>query len=159
MGADARWVCHTCKTICHADGSRDHWGGKEPPTLEELELAIKAAEVVAEYMSDSYYDRETPVRFLSSLHKWLSRHVGHNVCITSDYGTDMMDDEDFRTEHVDGTVHELTHEEEMEEARVESEARAVSVVKGIIEKYTDSKDGVSSEDVAKKIVRHFPVYY
>lgn len=150
MGAEARFICFTCKTICYADGSRNYWGGKEIPPIEELEAAIGAARIVAKYISPHYYDTQIPIKFLEMLVGWLRRHQGHKISITSDYGMDMGDWEDYKTESVDGKVATLTREEENEEACRQAKEANTERIKGIIKKYP-----LHPEDAAPEIADLF----
>lgn len=157
MGADARWVCHTCKTLCSRGGRPVPFAvGFDMSKQSIINLKKTYCTLGAVMEMD---DQKRIVGFLDDLIVWLGVHEGHNIHVGSDYSTDMMDLEIYKKEAINGTTHKLTMIEEEEEARSKAEAKGIDTIKGLIEEYADNKDSMSSEAVAKVIIKRFPAFF
>lgn len=112
MGAEARWVCHTCKTVCSRGGAPvivRTQGDITVLQLDDIEGSVANLKALIDIGSDRY---ERWTGFVSDLKRWLSKHEGHNTHIGSDYTTDVMDLDDYRNESVDGKVSDATRLEQ-----------------------------------------------
>jgi hypothetical protein len=104
MSESARWVCHTCKTVCDRGGRVAAKGIFSTRQVELARLLLKRAHEVFEF--DELV--EDISRYLADFEKWLSRHESHNIHIGSDYTTDMMDLCDYFNETVGGAKSDVT---------------------------------------------------
>lgn len=162
MGVDARWVCHSCKTICCANGFRDLWAHpKKIPTPEDIYQIIESTEGVAGGLikPDELPDLGKALKFLEVMAGWLSRHRGHDILIANDYMLDLIDLEEYRTEEVDGTIHSLTKYGEQVRAAKEAEEQAVRRIQKKIEEYASGWGEKSLEEVAREIFHTCPIIY
>lgn len=145
MGADARWVCHTCMTICARGGTHIFKSIPEFSTVEEVRLIkdqfcdlMQTIELVTD-------NEERYISFFDDLMIWLKRHEGHNTHIGSSYSTDMMDDEDYRNETLSGHVDTMTRGEKMVGMEVEARVQTVEDIKGIIDKHGSNTQAAAQE--------------
>lgn len=109
MGADARWVCHTCKTVCSGAGRPIFRSCNPVYSKHEIHALKEDLCKMNRVVELEDYNRYTS--FLDNLSRWLGRHEDHNFHIGSDYSTDMMDLEDYRDESLGGEVSRLTRHE------------------------------------------------
>lgn len=149
MGEDARWVCHTCKTVCPRGGRPIFKTIPRYLTLQEVRV-YRAAITRISSVFDTGDFADIAIVFLDQLSVWLKRHQGHNIHIGSDYSTDMMDLEEYHNETVGGVVDKLT--------RINSQLATV----GIIErdsvqqiKSTILKHGSDADAAAKELYSRF----
>jgi len=137
MGADSRWVCHTCKTVCSGEGRPLLKGFHEGMIVEDIyALKQQIANLDAEI---EILDKEKAISYLDNLRTWLERHQGHRIHIGSNYSTDMMDIDDYYDETVKGNVSKITRHEARSlgtEALVESSIREIS---GVIQACIDGE--------------------
>ena len=93
MGIDARWVCWTCKTY-YAPGWRQvistdilKKANKEGVGLIEVEMMKQFADILRKFFKD--YDlgecAHKIAEFFEDLAKWLEKHAGHEIYLTSDH--------------------------------------------------------------------------
>ena len=148
MGEEARWVCHTCKTICSRGG--------RPIIIRTKKFVMADWEHIRETVSRleslmiglDTADREMPdlfVRwdgFMSDLKKWLSRHEGHNIHIGSDYTTDSMDLDNYHNETVDNKVSRYTQLEYGVKGTDEWVVNKKRDIKDILDEHASSDDTV-----------------
>lgn len=107
MGVDARWICHTCKTMCCADGARSYLN---------YDLELEEAEKFLSYIEETYrkifsgyhteYLDSSELECLRSFTKWAKRHKDHSIQLTNDATVSRDDLPDYRAESVDGTINE-----------------------------------------------------
>lgn len=136
MGTDARWVCHTCKTVCSRGGSPLTKGihtRRQVDDAKDLLFRVEAVFDIGNIVEDV-----TP--FLDDLRMWLFRHEDHNITVGSDYATDFMDLDDYRNESVSGKVSGCTRLEAQTKSMNEWEQTAINEIKRIIRRYTDDTD-------------------
>ena len=116
MSVDARWICHTCKTICFANGARSYLNYK---------LGLEAAEEFLKFLDTSYnkiffssytseFYESNEVRSLRHFVKWAGRHKGHRLLLTNDHSVSPDDFPDYKAETVDGVVSKTSFSEDME---------------------------------------------
>lgn len=105
MGADARWVCHTCKTVCSRGGRPMLNIGASFLADNIPELKARVSFFAEAFMLD---DKDRYISFLDNLYTWLSRHKEHNIHIGSDYSIDGMSLEEYYDELLDGTISKMT---------------------------------------------------
>lgn len=109
MGADSRWVCHTCKTVCSEEGRPLLKSVREHMAIEDIvALKLQVADLDAEV---EILDVERATSFLDNLGTWLERHKDHEIHIGSDYSTDMMELDDYHDETIKGKVAKITKHE------------------------------------------------
>lgn len=108
MGVDARWICHTCKTVCFADGAR---------SILSYDIKFDAAQhflTLAPKITDGSYigGWEDLLKTLEDFVKWYRRHNGHQVLMTNDISLDFADLSDYRNEMVNGQLSPTTFGED-----------------------------------------------
>lgn len=152
MGEDARWVCHTCKTVCPRGGR---------PELREFNTSIRRLARLRLLLADldPIVDidglKDHLIPFIDDLQRWLGRHKDHDIHIGSDYSTDMMDLENYHNETVDGKVDKRTRIECQLQAVNEIEAESIERIKKVIEEYAVNPGEISLEKVAKDLYYRF----
>lgn len=136
MGADARWVCHTCKTVCSRGGRPLFQHVADSYTVESIDLF---KEVLSRFHSVfEFDDHERYVSFLDDLKGWLSRHQIHSIHIGSDYSTDGMDLEDYYDESIDGKKSSMTRGEIEMSCFKDWEERSIGDIEEIIKKHGEN---------------------
>ena len=158
MGEDARWVCLTCKTVCYRGGTPILRSVQRTLTVKEVDSIKTQFHNVMHSIQLVNDDADRYTSFLDDLSAWLCVHESHDIHVGSDYSTDMWDFEDYRVEGVDGAAHTLTimeERKEREEAISKTEVKAISDMGRMIEEYADNKDDMSSEAVAKEILKKY----
>lgn len=108
MGADAKWVCNTCRTVCSRGGRPIFKTVPVNPTVRGMKLLKQQFSRLMEMIELVTDDKERYIFFLDDLVAWLSRHENHDVHIGSDYSTDFMDLDEYRDETVDGKISSMT---------------------------------------------------
>lgn len=109
MGADAVWVCHTCKTVCPRGGTPILRSSSEEMTVEStVSLKGQISDLGSKLEIDN---KDRIISFLDDLAAWLFRHQAHQIHIGSDYSTDLADLGDYYSETVDGKVSKITRYE------------------------------------------------
>lgn len=150
MGADARWVCHTCKTVCSRGGRPifrvenvvDTRGG----VTYLKELLARVNSLIELDDCDRY------IKFLDDLHKWLGRHESHLIYVGSDYSTDAMDLEDYHEEAVDGKVSKMTRHKVNMSCLNAFEADAIEDIETLIQECIRGK---LVEEAARELFNRF----
>lgn len=109
MSVEARWICHTCKTICCAGGRRDILNYKSFPEGLDLEYIDMASYMVVYLgrkliIEDYAHVPNRVFDFLEHLRKWIRRHGNHAVNITNDHGLDMFDLSGYHMETTAGVI-------------------------------------------------------
>lgn len=118
MGVDARWVCHTCKTMCFADGARSIL--VHGVSVADLEAFLILAPKITKGHYISGWD--TLLGTARDHLRWRKRHEGHKIYITNDSSVSRSDFPDYRAETVGGKVSKETFGEDLDaEARYYSE--------------------------------------
>lgn len=154
MGADARWVCHTCRTVCYRGGRPIFLsavcGEMSVSQIDNLERSLVAIceQVLIE-------NQEHIFSFLSDLRRWLSKHEGHNLHVGSDYSTDMMDFGDYYEETVDGKKSVITVNDAHMQSVDAMEETVIREIEGILGKCVAGKKSV--RETAEKLYRKFSV--
>lgn len=144
MGADARWVCHTCKTVCSRGGTPVVYYHDGVVTAMEVRTLLESVNALG-LEEGHFFEKDVITSFLDDLISWLGRHEGHVSNIGSDYSTDGMDLEDYYDEAVDGTKNSMTrHEVQMGCLQV-FEKRALEDIKNTIREHGDDLDGAARE--------------
>jgi len=104
MGASSIWVCHTCRTICDANGQKDLLHHKQlwyPPSITEVRMVIKyLPRVISGYGLGADHVLLRVMNYLNLYLEWRKRHKGHNISVTNDYATDFMDFEGYKKEEL-----------------------------------------------------------
>lgn len=132
MGEEARWVCHTCKTVCNRGGTPIIIRQRNDIYVEEID-GIRSAIAELGISIELHRDlRESWIGFLDDLREWVSRHKDHNIFIGSDYTTDHMDLDDYRDETVDGDVADYTRLEAQTRTAEEWRNAGIEKIAGII---------------------------
>lgn len=148
MGEDARWVCHTCKTVCFRGGEpylNKHLNQLDDGDLvyAKTQLAILIATTGLDHLKPTY-------DYFSDLVKWTSNHIGHTVHFGSDVTTDHMDLNDYRIESIAGVKSELTIGESANKAYTEWRRAKLEETKNIISLTVTSK--LTVEEASEKIL-------
>lgn len=155
MGADARWVCIDCKTVCNRGGRPIVTRSGNDISMLEVD-GIKENLATLKTLIDIEDDRyRSWMDFLDGLRKWLSRHEGHNIHIGSDYTTDMMDLDDYHNESVEGKVSSCTRYEARCKSVDEWEATARKEIGQIIRKHKDEIAHNNTDTVANELYQKF----
>lgn len=144
MGADARWVCHTCKTVCPRGGRPVLRYGTEY-SVEEVESILGQVVTLSTSIEEVYLEKDVIVFFLNDLKRWLTKHEGHVIYIGSDYSTDMMDLDNYYDETVDGKKGSMTRHEVQMGCLQDLEERALEDIKETIRKHEDDLDAAARE--------------
>lgn len=151
MGADARWICHTCKTVCYRGGKPLLQSTRKAMTVEEVgTLLVKVSDLHSELKLS---DAETTVSFLNDLKLWLERHEEHDIHIGSDYSTDMMELDDHYEEAVDGKRSVVTLLEACMQSVSAMEETAVREIEDVINTWLLKKG--STRDIAVELFKRF----
>ncbi len=130
MGADARWVCFTCKTVCCRGGN--------PITINnvvsesDIRAGLSNLEELLKLVKVDKNGLASLLSFLEDLATWLSRHEGHNIHVGSDYTTDMMDLDDYHNESVDGKVSDYTRLEAQTKSVNEWRQTSINSIKKVL---------------------------
>lgn len=155
MGEDARWVCHTCKTV-YSRGGRPIFQSI-PRELTVGEIDAYKEQIRAFHEVFRLEDEDTMISFLDDLRRWASRHEGHNVHIGSDYSTDMMDLEEYHDETVDGEVSDLTEFEAQVQAMKGLEERTINKIRDVLMSRKLSGTARAFNSAARELYRRFSV--
>lgn len=151
MGADARWVCHTCKMVCPRGGRPMFVTIPRALTLQDIVwMKTYLAKLRATF---ELQDGEDITSFLNDLHSWLGRHFGHDIHIGSDYSTDMMDLGDYRNESVDGKVSDCTRAEAQEKSMEEWAETSIQRIEEAIQGCVKGEKSVRA--TAEELYNHF----
>ena len=119
MGVDARWICHTCKTMCYADGARSYLNHKL--TLEDaIQFLADAKRFVDKSLRKVFLDYSvgltdsSEIESLRDFVMWAARHKGHKTVLTNDMSVSRDDFPDYRAESVGGVVDKTTFGEDLD---------------------------------------------
>ena len=153
MGESARWVCHTCKTVCPQGGRPIFQGTPSEITTDDIDNL--RGQIEALNTEVRVKDEDVMISFLNDLRKWLSRHEGHDIHIGSDYSTDMMDLDDYRNESVDGKVSDCTRAEAREKSMDEWIETSIREIDSIIQECINMKK--KSRDAAVELYNRFSI--
>lgn len=155
MGADARWVCHTCMTVCPRGGKHIFTTVLDGPTVDEVEgIKTRFCSLMQdiELITD---DKNRYITFLDDLILWLRRQEGHNTHVGNDYSTDGMDLEDYHDETVGGDVSSFTRHEVDMACFNEWEESSIRDIQQAIEAYADNREELSSRTVAEELFNRY----
>lgn len=110
MGVDARWMCHTCKTMCCADGARSVLN--HDAAIEDVKKLLELAPRITDGYCIGGWDYL--LKICSNFINWTSRHKGHKIAISNDSSISRDDLPDYRSETVEGEVGDKTFREELD---------------------------------------------
>lgn len=153
MGEDARWVCHTCKTVCSRGGRPIFQFIPDDLSIGDIDNLKKqivglSREIVIE-------NEGNIVSFLDDLRTWLSRHIGHKTHIGSDYSTDVMDLDDYHNEAISGEVSSLTRHEARMESVNEWELKTIREIEQVIGEHSTEIKAGDTGPVARELYHRF----
>lgn len=153
MGADATWVCHTCKTVCCRGGEPSLIATSERMALQEIVRLKNDLATLSNILR--LRDKDAVMSFLDDLHRWLGIHFGHKLHIGSDYSTDIMDLDDYHNEIMDGKISSLTRAEARQKGVEEWEQTRRKEIGYIIRKHKDEIAHGNTGTVANELYQKF----